>query len=200
MRRILLAVSGINTLPGALKDWNVKAVTWVNVDPDDNLRAQAFEYFCGPIGRAFGQWQRAQHLADMIEEYASQERILVGHSNGADVAVKALKLAGWPQIESLHLISAATDPDFQKNGLNAALVAGHIGKVCVYIGGQDMALRLASSWIGRLLGYGVLGLHGPRNIDPTIKDKVRKIVWPTFGHSTCWAPENFEDTMKLLTD
>ncbi len=221
-RTILLCVPGINTFPGDAKNWNLRAGTWVNrAAPAAGCRAQSIEYFCGPLGRAFGQQRRALNLCELLTAYAGWEIHLVAHSNGAAVTLLALELAGWPPVAALHLVSAACGADFWANGLNQALGAvrpdtaapqllekvrlrqapparrlGSVGRVLVYSGGKDRALRLASGWLGRALGYGVLGLHGPQNVAPEIADRVGVLNWPEYGHSTCWAAELFDQTMK----
>lgn len=203
-RRILIFVNGILTWPGNSRDWNSRAVTWVHSSLglchgtrviDLDCRAEKVEYFCGPIGRALGQRKRAAKVIELLDAYLGWDIILVGHSNGAAVILDALQTAGWPRIDSLHLVSAACEAHFDANGLNAALLRDRVKKVCVYCGGCDRALHIAHSLIGRFLGYGVLGLHGPMGVDPDVTDRVGTVTWPNFGHSDCWHPANFNRTM-----
>jgi pimeloyl-ACP methyl ester carboxylesterase len=135
---------------------------------------------------------------------------LVGHSNGAAVILDALTQFPCPRIDSLHLVCAACESSFAKNRLNLLLsypenastlqrlnvATCGIGQVSVYVAKRDLALRLAHSWAGRLLGYGVLGLHGPRHILPSVAARVRVIDWPSFGHSDCWNEDNLNDTLE----
>lgn len=194
MKSVTIFVNGILTFPGDTRDWNYRAVVWTHLKTESH--AQAVEYFCGPIGRAFGQRKRAAKIVELLQAYEGWEITLVGHSNGCAVILAALaSTLVYPMIKAIHLVSGACDADFDHNGLNEALEDGRVGSVGVYIGGKDMALRLASHWIGRVLGYGVLGLHGPRNVSDAARPKVGILEWPTFGHSDCWRPEHFDRTM-----
>lgn len=195
-RRIFILVNGILCWPNSHL-WNFHGTTWINTHTDHS--AQNLMYFCTAVGRRFHQQARIARLVALLEAYRGWEIYGIGHSNGCDIWVKALAQSDYPRIEALHLVSGACVADFNKNGLNGALLDGTIGRVAVYCGGQDKALLVASTWLGRALGYGCLGLHGPKNVDPLITpDRCAKVVWPTFGHSTCWQPENFQRTMQHL--
>lgn len=180
--------------PGASTNWNGRAVTWTHTRTDN--WAEKIEYFCSPIGRAFGQDKRAEKLTSTLGYYKGWDIVLVGHSNGAAVILEALRIAGYPRIEAIHLVSGACEADFWQNGLNAALIANEIGKVFVYVGGKDMAMRYARTWLARWLGYGTLGLHGAINIADVCKDSVGTLTWPDFGHSDCFHDDHFDSTMK----
>ena len=194
-RSVAIFVNGILTFPGNTRDWNYRAVVWTQVKKDGH--AQAVEYFCGPIGRAFGQRKRAAKIGELLLAYQGWDITLVGHSNGCDVILTALNSALiYPTIKAVHFVSAACQADFNRNGLNDALENGNIGKVCVYRGGKDWALKVASGIVGRCLGYGVLGLTGALSVAPAVSDRVGEILWPEFGHGDCFQPEHFEQTMK----
>lgn len=192
--RVLIAVNGIQTWPGDQRDWNYRACVWTQTRTD--YKAMPVEYFCGPIGRAFGQKERARKVSDLLQAYTGHDVTLVGHSNGADVILTALDMAlTYPHVAAIHLVSGATDADFDRNGLNEALEDGRVERVAVYCGGKDWALRLASGLVGRALGYGVLGLHGPRNVSAAAAAKLTVVTEPAFGHSTWWEPQRFDRTM-----
>lgn len=195
-RTVYLFVNGIATWPGDYTNWNKRAVTFTHTETEH--RAEAFEYFCTPLTRPFREDQRAKHFARSISDYAGKgwNIVCVGHSNGAAVILDGLKKLGWPRIEALHLVCGACEADFNKNGLNAALGAGWIGRVCVYVAKQDVALRLAHSIPGKLLGYGTLGLHGPVNLAHDVEQLVGEIEWLHYGHSDCWDVWNFRKTMN----
>jgi len=194
-KEVTFFVNGILTFPANSRDWNYRAVVWTQVRRDGH--AQAVEYFCGPIGRAFGQKKRAAKIAELLLAYQGWEINLVGHSNGCAVILAALdSLLVYPQIKAIHLVSAACEADFNFNGLNEAIENGKVEKVCVYRGAKDLALRIASGSLGKLLGYGVLGLIGPQNVSESAKDKVGVITWSDFGHGTCFEPQHFEKTMR----
>jgi hypothetical protein len=193
--RVLHYVNGIMNFPGCSTNWNGRAVTHTHVNTD--FRAEKIEYFCGPIDRAFGQKDRAEKLFRTVLFYQGWDIDLVGHSNGADVICTMMKdYLSFPSLRSVHLVCGATDADFNLNGLNRLLTEGRIGRVNVYVAGKDMALRAAHSWLGKVLGYGVLGLHGAVNVLPSVMDRVRTVIWPELGHSDCWGESRFADTMS----
>ncbi len=195
--RVHIFVNGILTFPGSSRNWTGRAVTWTHLNTE--ARAEKVEYFCGPIGRALGQRERAEKFAATLQHYQGWQAIAVGHSNGADVILDGLRLAAWPRLEELHLVCGACEADFNTNGLNLALLNDRIGKVFVYIGDRDQALRLAHTLPAQLLGYGVLGLHGPRNVRANVRDRVGELHWPDYGHSDCWHDDHFAQTMKHFT-
>lgn len=188
-KRIYIFVNGIMCRPGDSHNWNSRAVTWIHRHTGD--RAEKLEYFCGPVSRAFFQKWRAEKLANLIRKYEGWEIVLVGHSNGTAIILLTLALMEWPQIKTVHLVSAACERDFKKNGLNAAITNQRIGKVFVWMSGKDSALHVAKRKIGRLLGYGTLGLDGPKDaIDASV------ILWAARDHSDCFKSYNFEATMR----
>ena len=200
-KTVLIFVNGILNFPGDSKNWNYRATVWTHLNTE--ARANCVEYFCGPIGRAFGQRKRAEKITELLQAYAGWEIIMVMHSNGNAVGLLALASELiYPHIQELHMVSAACDADFDRNGLNEALEDGRIGSVSVYVNGKDRALRLASCWFGRLLGYGVLGLHGPLKMSPLARAKTKIFTappWVDWGHSDCFRPEHFDRTMKNFT-
>ena len=199
MKRVIIYVNGILTKPGDLRDWNLRACIWTQINSD--FKATPFEYFCDVFGRAFGQTRRAEKLADVIQAYKDFDITLVGHSNGCAVILAALnQMIVYPKINAVHLVSAACEADFVRNGLNEALESGKVGKVFVYRGGKDWALKLASGWLGRLLGYGVLGLHGAQNVTAMARNGLGELIWPDYGHGDCFLPEHFDRTMKHFTE
>ena len=94
------------------------------------------------------------------------------HSNGCELARRAI-VEGNRDVGVVSLIAPATEADMDKNGLNAAASSGRIGKLRIFWGSQDSAMRMAkfSQWLtwlpnkmlGSRLGYGTMGLAGPTN-------------------------------------
>jgi len=205
MRQAFHLVNGILNFPGCSKNWNGRGVTWLHTDETAlplEARAEKVEYLCGPVDRVLGQKERAHKLFLTLDRYHGWANTLAGHSNGADVILTMMRdYHGWPTIQRLHLICGATNADFEKNGLNAWLRAERVHEVFVYVAGKDLALRLAHTLLGKLLGYGTLGLHGPRNVATDVDARVQTIwagPWINYGHSDCWAPRNFARTMRQL--
>lgn len=203
-----LMVPGIDQWPDDSRNWDCRGQTWSNLNPlpvqnatvEDIVVTDRADYFCGPIGRAFHQQRRIDRVKAVLKPYVDGgfDIIADAHSNGTDIVLNALKQMGWPRVEALHLVSGACQADFEKNGLNNALCSRRIGKVYVYVAGKDWPLRIARSWLGHLLGYGTLGLRGPLNVSETVTHQVEVFVRPEFGHGTWFAPEYFEETMRLL--
>jgi pimeloyl-ACP methyl ester carboxylesterase len=197
---IYLYVNGIATWPGDATNWNKRAVTFTHLTTPH--RAEAFEYFTTPLTRPFKEDQRAKHFDRAVRAYsrAGWKIVCVGHSNGAAIILEGLKRAGWPRVEGVHLVCAACEADFERNGLNAALARAAVGKVFVYVGCRDWALRLAHTIPGKLLGYGTLGLKGAQNVSPHAAGQVRQTWWQNYGHSTCWEPPYFRETMRNFVE
>lgn len=208
-KRVVIFVPGILQFPNNGRNWEGRATTWINTVGsaecgvrNGGLRADGLHYFCGPITRAFHQLRRIHRLANLLRSYAGWRISLVGHSNGCDIIVQALQVVrGYHllQFEFVHLACGACEADFQKNGLNMALLSKRVGKVCVYVAGKDRALRLAHTLPGKLLGYGTLGLHGAMNVLDSVQERVGTMTWPEYGHSDCFHPSHFEVTMQHFT-
>jgi hypothetical protein len=199
LQRILIFVPGIVTWPGASRNWNNRAVT--HTQTTTVWKAETFEYWCGPLTRALGQKRRATQLARKLEFYAGWKITLAGHSNGCDLIVKVLQNNPGLKVQDLHLFCAATERDFEKNGINQAMTRRAVQTVKVYLAGQDQALRFARHNFGRWLGYGVLGLLGPTNVLPQFARKVQVLAgfpWSAYGHSTCWQDERLTGTMDHI--
>lgn len=202
MSALYIFVNGIWNLPSDSRGWNDRAVTWIQTRTEH--RAEKFEYFAAPLTRRVFQSRHAADLLDLLRSYTRpghREIHLVAHSNGADLALRAL--ASYRHyLTSLHLFSPACEPDFILNGLNIRLASRLCGIIPIYIAGQDRAMKLAqlsrtlAGWLG--LGYGTLGLDGPRNLCPLYVDLVPVYREATYGHSDWFTPANFERTMQLI--
>lgn len=197
-KRVVIFVPGILEWPYLSKDWDTRAITWCNIFDDVFDFTDAANYFCTPIGRAFHQSRRVQRVMNCAEQYYSRgiEVSFAAHSNGVDLVLKALANMNWPTTEVLHLVSGAGLADFDQNGLNDALENKQIGRVYVYVAGKDRALRLASTLMGRWLGYGTLGLKGPMNVSAGALPLVTVETEAEFGHSTWFEPAQFQRTMR----
>lgn len=191
---VCIYVCGILTAPGESSNWTGRAVTWTHLHSQHC--AEKVEYFVGPVGRAFGQRNRAAKLVRTLSFYADRNWriILVGHSNGCDVILDALRAMrpAPPRIDALHFLSPACEENFRVNGLND--LADRIHSVSVWIAEGDVPLLLANSWAGRLVGFGGLGRVGP--VEATCRPKVYR---GPGGHSHWFAPGEFDRTMRRLT-
>lgn len=197
---VYIVVNGILASPGDARGWTDRAVTWLHNEAEVNVQAEKFEYFASALTRRIRQQAHAEDLAALIRRYSGREIHLVGHSNGCDLILRALRLT-TTGVRSVHLIAAACDEDFDRNGLNEDLVSGQLGNVHVYTSPDDGVLKWAArpsrwllGWAG--LGYGLLGLVGPKfEARPEL---VTRDDRPGYGHSTWFSDEHFVETFKLI--
>lgn len=198
-RKVYLYVNGIRTRPGDSKNWNGRATTFTQVNTQH--AAEKIEYYTPALLRPFNQRRRARKLIKVVSYYGEFDKVLVAHSNGADVVLDALRMQPFV-VEHLHLISPAVSSDCEKNGLNRLLRTGLVKRVTLWMAGQDRALKWASLSAARhLLGYGALGLKGPKNLAPLEGGRMVIKGEPNFGHSEWFAQEggensNFYKTMR----
>lgn len=190
--QVFLFVNGILTRPGESENWTARAVTWTHTHTP--YKAEKIEYFTGIFARPLYQRRRSERLAYVLDYYlkAGFEVTIAAHSNGTDVTLDALRSRAWPKIKALHLISAACEADFNKNGLNQSL--DRIADLQVWIAERDWALALAGTLPGQLLGYGTLGRRGPINAARPVN--VRRA---SFGHGDWFASDQMHQTMQVIT-
>jgi predicted alpha/beta hydrolase family esterase len=196
MDDIFIFVNGILTWPGNSRNWTGRAVT--HYLSKKSLKAERVEYFAGVVGKRFWQRRRAKKLAKKISFYTDRNGKphhihLVGHSNGCDVIIDALRIIKneWgsrPNIATIHFISSAAESDFNKNGLNSY---EKIDKVFIWIAGKDTAMRYAGTYLGKLLSYGTMGRDGATNLVKGLIN-VSTITEPDFGHGS-WFNEITKD-------
>lgn len=214
---IFLVAPGINnwgSIFGDWRDWPTRFSVWINTNLPairclptvSNIRCQAFYYFTTFLTVGLKQHHRAMSFSKLIRDYiaAGYKVHLVGHSNGTRVILDALKMADWPEVETVHLVNGACDSDFTRNGLNHALTHDRVKKVYCYIADNDWAMKVEDTLVGLCL-FGIgwndvpLGLGGPRNVLPSFQN--RRVIeehWPGFSHSQCWVPANFQSTMQQI--
>jgi len=202
--RLVYFVPGVRTDVEDVDGWQYRAKRWVDKHtPHD---ADTLPYHTLASTRFVGQRDTAGKLGRILLDYDPDLLTLVCHSNGCALACMALRMFPALRILDLHLIAAAEDPDFERNGLNDAHRMGRIGSVTCYCSENDGALKLAGwsrfllGWAG--LGYGDLGRVGPRNVADADKPWFRPVVWRNdFGHSD-WFNEGeggyFETLMRRV--
>lgn len=192
-----ILVNGILSSPGSHSRWTDRGVTWIHQNTPH--KAEKFEYWSGPLTRRLRMGKHVRALAELIQTYSGERIVLAGHSNGAEIICLALR-GSLSDVSDIHLLSPACESDFEKNGLNAAMISSKVENVFVYTGGQDTALKWAMiskkllSWLG--LGYGTLGLTGP--VNAAYASRVKWIDEPNFGHCSWFSSNNFEYTMKRI--
>lgn len=196
-RDVFIFVNGILTSPGNSRAWTDRGVQWMNNYAADGTVSDKFEYFTPALLRRFFQARNAANLAETLAQYPGGRLHLVGHSNGCDLIARAIRLTSAP-IASVHLIAAALERDFSKNGLGERLQRGQIGGVFCLCSRADQVLRYAARFsqiasLG-LLGYGDLGYRGASApVPPRVYHS-----WRSMGHSEWFAGPNFDSTMRAV--
>src|SRR5688572_19447423 len=88
--------------------WSDEAIKWINRNLEGVARADQLEYNCGPLTRMIGQAERIRYVAKAIRNNQEIEKndkvVLVGHSNGAEVVLKALLHNPGISVSELHLV------------------------------------------------------------------------------------------------
>jgi len=206
-KAIVFFVRGIAGHPDDFLSWEQQAADYTIIHHGIPTRAISYhtDFWSVWMRR---RW-RAQRFAKVLRKYSIRDyRItIVAHSEGAVVALDAMKLAGWPRVENVHIICGACDSDFNRNGLGHALRIRAIAKVICYTAGRDCAMRFENLVLGRLL-FGIsartwpLGLVGPRNVStfllPCRVTEVCDPPWKYYGHSECFDGDNFKRTMQQM--
>ena len=196
--RVYICINGILTKPSDMSNWTKRASAWI--EDNTHFNADRYEYFSGTLTRRIFQNARVKNIEVMINRIKKDDVYLVGHSNGCDLIQRFIAKCKR-RIEELHLIAAASECDFKKNGFNKALLTQKVGKIFVYFSHEDKVLEKAKSvypylsWMG--LGYGYLGLDGAKNVDPSISDRVIAVE-RKLNHSSWFSPSNFEKTMRSI--
>ena len=196
---------------GGWHDWPNQACVWVNTNPVlKNTYAATLLYFTTPWFAGLTRHRRALSLSKLIRAYSVKDWriVIVAHSEGTATALLALRLAGWPKVHALHLLSGACDANFERNGLNFAMHCEKVEKVFCYGEEKDSAMKLENSWIGKLcflinlkdasLGLvkeDVDGFRLARNVSASQRGKVTERFAPD-GHSDWFLPSNFDNTMQ----
>jgi len=197
--KFFIFINGILTNPEDVSSWTDLGEDYI--EHRTPHKATRLEYRAGAATRRIKQEARVDNLETIAKRHVDENLVLVAHSNGGDICERFVKRGNF-DIEELHLIASASEADFEKNGFNKALLDGVVGKIYVYWSPEDRWLKRAKfsksilSWIG--LGYGYLGLVGPQNVDPRVKDRVIEIK-RNYDHSDWFFPGIFEQTMRMVS-
>ncbi len=197
-RTVYIFINGLYNIPNNSRNWTGRATTWVNTRTPH--KAEKVEYFTSFTSVLLFQKSNVRKLYRTMQFYKDWNIVLVGHSNGCRVITEMIdKYDDWSNIKEIHLVSAASEGDFNKNNFNKYIKEGRIGRISIYVSGKDIAIQwFGRTIIARFFGYRILGLHGPYNIDESIEHKITTFwnnPWDNYGHSTCFCDENFDSTM-----
>ena len=194
---VYININGILTWPGSAKNWNGRAVTWIHVNTPH--KSEDFEYIIGPLSRRIGQQKRARHLAKMIIFYIDKgwDVVLLCHSNGCNIGERTLKLIGDRRIKEIHFLAPATSGET----VLECLKTGQVGKLKIYAGGKDCAMKWAKiSQIFRFIGLGCGNLGGKSKEELIELVGAKNVIYcADFKHSTWWNKDIFEATMEAIT-
>jgi pimeloyl-ACP methyl ester carboxylesterase len=181
--------------------WNLRAEAWCE---ERGIHNHTYRYYTPAVTRFLHQAQFAEIAKEKIDDCYQPRTVLVGHSNGADICIRAAKLCK-AKIDQLVLIAGAADERFDANGLNDLLLEQKVRRVSVWWSASDDTLLGARTWTSWLrpfgLGYGWLGLVGPKRVSPLVKHRVLTRVYTGFRHSTYFTEQQFPLTMRhIMTD
>lgn len=196
-RSTTIFINGIRSRPDASNEWTDRAVTWME---RHGLMADKYEYHSFAVTRFLWQSYHAAEVARMIDD-SRERKILVGHSNGCDIILRALAMSR-ATVEAAVLIAGACDERFDHNGLNDLMGRNRVMDCHVWYSEQDRALRAARQFTGWMrsfgMGYGWLGLVGPQRVSHVAEPWVeRKEHWG-YDHSTYFDADHFEGTMNQI--
>lgn len=195
--RHFLFVNGIEAESNDLDAWQFRAADAINRAPTPD-KASTYHYEVAWWSKWFLQRRHVPRLAAKVRDLGMWGRdvVLVGHSNGAELICAAFRACPELVAAAVHLIGAACNRSFEKNGLNAALLSGAIGRVYVHFNPGDRVLRVANY----SFTYGDLGRHGPQDVDERVRRRVIPIERLGVGHSRYFEPgPAFERTMLDIT-
>lgn len=204
---VFFTVPGVRTPPNSDKNWTGKMVSAILRRAPELQRdfgasavaAEKVEYHTLAAFRWLSHKSRVHRLRRTMDQYPGWRIRIVAHSNGANIVLDALRESNWAHaVEMVDLISPACESDL-------SYLAPRLGKelkmLRVWIAQKDLPLKFAATPIGRLLGYGSLGKDGIKGIPHTKKKHTATLYRKTFGHSSWFLDEHFDETVeKILLD
>lgn len=200
---IVAAINGILTdqvdtsWPDELDDW---------FDAQD-IKAKVLkkEYGAGP----FPLWNVHWVNRGLSKSIANEIRLLckdrvrdvhfISHSNGTDIALKAVKrLAAFGiKTKTLIVVGSVLKADVRKNGVADLVQAGHLSKAVAYVSENDSALQF-----GRFsFGYSDLGRTGWTMGDVPLPPEHSVFAtrrFDSYRHSTYFDPKHLDATCRLF--
>ncbi len=197
-RRAYILLPGIHSNPSDWRNWAPRMTT--DILMRTHAAADEFRYWTTAVTRGARMAERARYVARLITRYwrSGFEPVVVAHSNGCEIVRRAIPITP-AIIHSIHLLAAPINPDFEQNGMGAALSRGKIGHIHLYLSKGDSVINSVARWLGWPLGYGTLGADGPHNLCDSVADQVTCIWRNPFGHVEWFAPAHWEQTFHNLT-
>jgi predicted alpha/beta hydrolase family esterase len=197
-------INGINTNIGNLWGWQHRAERHVESKTDDD--ADCYLYEVKTLTRWLEQSKHVRLATQIFAGWADLQcrRVLVAHSNGCEIVRRMLVEEPALAVDEVHMIAPAVEHDFERNGLNEALVGRvRLKKFVIYASKSDGALQWAKKtywvhWLNSKWGYGWLGLVGPENVNPHLSKTVRTVWHPGFDHGDYFVDPNFDRLMRSI--
>lgn len=124
---------------------------------------------------------------------------VVAHSNGTNVTLEFLKLAGeaGQKFNTVVLVGAAIHSDVEKSGVAQLIHDGVVEKFVAYVSRDDKVIRRLEDVP---FFYGSLGSKGFQTDGRLITTNKRIITrdFSGYGHSDYFTPENIKATTDLI--
>lgn len=211
MRWVVIVINGILAWPGNSHGWTDRAVTLIHQLArwfPCPVIAEKYEYFRGVLFRWLWRQELVDDIAGQMDSYhAGGDRVcVVAHSNGCDLALRAVRDTGARGVV-LHLIAGAADPDFEANGLNRLIENGTVARVHWWRCGRDVALnwlapatRFATAKRAGFQSGGAIQDESNYRIDQSVRSKVAFHDFPDLGHSDLLSVERLERTLAKILD
>lgn len=190
--------------------WTARAKRWIETDGRGG-EAAIYNYRMGVGGMILAEHglhvrQAAAMLAEMLAGFGDGDKlVIVAHSHGCMIAADILREVGpvtrHRPCDVLHLIAPACSASFSQNGLNEAVLRGNVKQIHVWYSRADVTLQIArdNGW----MGYGTLGLTGPRT--EMMIDEAKAVTYADdftddgYDHGSYFLPEYFTATMRGIT-
>ena len=187
-RTAYIFVPGIYNRPGNPHAATDRAVTWVHVNRPGAV-AEKYEYAAGVLTRHVSNKRLAQSLAALVDSYPIDRFsvVLVAHSNGCEVARRALMLSERPA-NWVHFFAPAVDSNPRKHKLHKLLENGQIGFLRLHVAALDRVLA------HRYLG----GMPAAKVAAQFAEERHTHVAEHDCGHVGFFSTENFEDTMVRI--
>jgi len=203
--RVYILVPGVKTRSSDYMNWAVRMASCINID-HDRAKGDEFRYNTSAILHRFGMRERVKFVVELARRYwrAGYEPIFVAHSDGCEIVRRAI-LEGPSIFLSAHLIAGACSADFERNGLNRALIGGKVGQIYCYVSKGDRMLsvlaRVSKSLFGWLgFGFGTLGYDGPQNVPKAMQGRdVKVIARDNLRHGDWFKGANWKKTFDSVT-
>lgn len=152
----------------------------------------------------------AKQLCDVLEPYAQDgaELNFVCHSNGADVAVKAMRRL-WRlghRVNTAIFVAGAISCDIGRSGLYRLWADGAVKRFFSYSATDDVVLRFPVIWpngyLGRL-GFQFGGFEDWRHLHRAANRETQPGSgffqrWGTGGHTGWWEPQREAQTFAQI--